>query len=70
MVNMWNFHSCIQLKINEKIDSIPKGVAHADEVLYMFPIREAFFSNTLPTKEDEQVREAVVQLFVDFARTG
>lgn len=50
--------------------AIFKGVSHADEVLYMFPIREMFFPNSFPTKEDEQIREAFVQTIVDFARTG
>lgn len=28
------------------------------------------FPTTLPTKGEEQVREAMIQMWVDFARTG
>lgn len=46
------------------------GVSHADDIIYLHPVRENFFSNSLPTKEDEEMRESFVKLWVDFARTG
>lgn len=46
------------------------GVSHADQSLYLFPVREKFFPTTLPTKGDEDVRNAMIQLWTDFARTG
>lgn len=46
------------------------GVSHADENFYLFPVRERLFPTTLPTKEDEDVRKAVIQMWIDFARTG
>lgn len=41
-----------------------------DEVIYLFPQRDFLFPTTLPTKEEEQVRKAMVQMWTDFARTG
>lgn len=46
------------------------GVSHADEMIYLFPVRESLFPYTLPTIEDEQVSEAMTRMWVDFARTG
>ena len=46
------------------------GVSHMDEKLYFFPVREDVFPNSLPTKEDEEMRKSLVQMWVDFARTG
>lgn len=72
----WNFsafilnglaNECIEFTV---IFQNIQGVSHADEVLYMFPRRETIFPHSLPTKEDEEIREAILQLFVDFARTG
>lgn len=46
------------------------GVSHGDQKLYLEPVREKKFPMTLPTREDEQIREAMVELWVNFARTG
>ncbi|XP_055308049.1 juvenile hormone esterase isoform X2 [Sitodiplosis mosellana] len=46
------------------------GVSHAEELQYLFPIADGLFISALPTKEDEQVRKAITQLWVNFARTG
>lgn len=46
------------------------GVAHMDEVLYLFPIRKLLFPTTLPTKDEDEVRKAMVNMWTDFARTG
>lgn len=46
------------------------GVSHGDEIIYLNPVRKNFFSNSLPTKEDEEMRKSFVKLWVDFARTG
>lgn len=46
------------------------GVCHADELQYLFPLGQAFFHNSLPTKEDEEVRKILTELWVNFARTG
>ncbi|XP_031628536.1 liver carboxylesterase 1-like [Contarinia nasturtii] len=46
------------------------GVSHADEQLHFFPISKKLFSNSLPTKEDDELRKSLVQMWVDFARTG
>lgn len=46
------------------------GVSHADELQYLFPMGRSFFYNSLPTKEDVEVRKALIELWVNFARTG
>lgn len=46
------------------------GVSHAEELQYLFPIADGLFISALPTKEDEQVRKAITELWVNFARTG
>lgn len=33
-------------------------------------MREKLFPTTLPTKEDEEMRKAMIQMLTDFARTG
>lgn len=40
------------------------------QVIYLFPQRDFLFPTTLPTKEEEEVRKAMVQMWTDFARTG
>ncbi|XP_031633819.1 venom carboxylesterase-6-like isoform X1 [Contarinia nasturtii] len=44
------------------------GVCHGDEGIYLFP--HSAFSNSLPTKGDEEMRRTITQLWVDFARNG
>lgn len=46
------------------------GVSHADQNLYFFPVRETSFPTTLPTKEDEEMRKALILMWIDFAKTG
>lgn len=52
--------------------SLFAGVSHSDEELYLFPDRTIFyaFMQTLPTKEEVQVRKAMVEMWTNFARTG
>lgn len=47
-----------------------EGVSHAEELQFLFPIAESLFISALPTKEDEEIRKGITQLWVDFARTG
>lgn len=47
-----------------------KGISHGDEMLYLFPLREKISPSSLPTEEDEQIRLAILRIFVDFARSG
>lgn len=47
-----------------------EGVSHAEELQYLFPIAESLFISALPTKDDEEIRKGITQLWVDFARTG
>lgn len=46
------------------------GVSHAEELQYLFPIAESLFISALPTKDDEDIRKGITQLWVDFARSG
>lgn len=46
------------------------GVCHAEELQYLFPIGRSLFYNSLPTKEDEKIRKALTELWVNFARSG
>lgn len=46
------------------------GVAHADEALYLFPVRNRMFQSSIPTESEERVRDAMVEMWVNFAKTG
>lgn len=48
------------------------GVSHSDEEFHLFPDRELFyaFMYTVPTREELEVRNGMVQMWTDFARTG
>lgn len=63
MISLWNYFHNIFLNNFT-------GVAHADQDLYLFPVREKLFPTTLPTEGDEEVRKAMIQMLTDFARTG
>lgn len=56
--------------LNIQIFEISAGVAHMDEVIYLFPVRKRMFPTALPTKEEEKVQKAMIQMWTDFARTG
>lgn len=47
-----------------------KGISHGDEMLYLFPLREKISPRSLPTEKDEQIRQTILRIFVDFARSG
>lgn len=47
-----------------------EGVSHGDEKIYLFPSREIDFPETLPTKGEDQIREAMIEMWINFARTG
>lgn len=46
------------------------GVSHADEKIYLFPVRESIFYHTLPSRHDEEMRKSMIQLWVNFAQTA
>lgn len=50
--------------------SFISGACHADELLYLFPIGKELFISAAPTKEDTQIRKAITELWVNFAKTG
>lgn len=47
-----------------------EGVSHGDEKIYLFPSRMADFPKTLPTRNGEQLQKAMIEMWVNFARTG
>lgn len=48
------------------------GTSHLDDLLYLFPMRNAFpqFYDSIPTDEDEKLRKIMTKLWVDFATFG
>lgn len=46
------------------------GTCHAEELQYLFPVGRSLFPNALPTKRDREIQKALVDLWVNFARTG
>lgn len=46
------------------------GVAHVDDLMHLFPLRERLFPHSLPTEDDEQIRQSFIRLWIDYARTG
>lgn len=48
----------------------PTGVCHADELQYLFPLGKSLFVSAAPTKQDEKIRQALLELWVNFANTG
>lgn len=46
------------------------GISHEDETIFLFPMRERRFKTSFPTRDEEQVRKAMLQMWTDFARTG
>lgn len=57
-------------EINWNFSSRFEGVSHAEELQYLFPIADILFISALPTKEDEEIRRGITELWVNFARTG
>lgn len=47
-----------------------KGVSHGDELLYLYPMREQSFQDSLPTEQDEQLRVVMVEMWTNFIITG
>ena len=48
------------------------GTSHAEELQYIFPIREdlPYFFNSVPTKQDLEVTKIMTKLWVNFAYYG
>ncbi|KAG4076411.1 hypothetical protein HA402_005854 [Bradysia odoriphaga] len=46
------------------------GACHAEELQYLFPIGKDLFISAAPTKSDTQIRKAITELWVNFAKTG
>ncbi|XP_034475720.1 venom carboxylesterase-6 [Drosophila innubila] len=46
------------------------GACHAEELQYLFPIGRELFVSAVPTSQDLKLREIMLNLWVNFARTG
>ncbi|XP_055677261.1 juvenile hormone esterase-like [Lutzomyia longipalpis] len=46
------------------------GVSHLDDLIYLFPILKENFFKIIPTEVDDFVRENMVAMWVNFAKTG
>lgn len=45
-------------------------MSHAEELQYLFPIAKSLFYTSLPSKEDDEIRETITKLWVNFATYG
>lgn len=46
------------------------GACHAEELQYLFPVALELFVSASPTKSDRDLREAMLNMWVNFAREG
>ncbi|XP_030569634.1 venom carboxylesterase-6 [Drosophila novamexicana] len=46
------------------------GACHAEELQYLFPIGQQLFVSAVPTRQDLELRDLMLRLWVNFARTG
>lgn len=46
------------------------GVSHAEELQFLFPIGKWLFISAVPTEEDLKIRDILVKMWVNFAKTG
>lgn len=46
------------------------GVAHGDEVQYLFPIHRTFFPEVVFSYEDRELVDVFVTMWYNFAKTG
>ncbi|XP_002011173.3 venom carboxylesterase-6 [Drosophila mojavensis] len=46
------------------------GACHAEELQYLFPIGRELFVSAVPTRQDLQLRDLMLRLWVNFARNG
>lgn len=46
------------------------GVAHAEELQYLFPIGKWLFLSAVPTENDLKIRDLMTQMWVNFASYG
>ena len=46
------------------------GISHGDDLLYMCPISNIFAPHMAPSEQDEQFRDVMIQIWIDFAVLG
>lgn len=46
------------------------GACHAEELQYLFPIGQELFVSAVPTRQDLELRDLMLRLWVNFARNG
>lgn len=59
---------CYWKLLKEKNTQFP-GACHAEELQYLFPIAKELFVSASPTQNDLKVREIMLSLWVNFAKT-
>lgn len=46
------------------------GVSHADDLQYLFPVREQLFPDAALTDSDQKIIDFITSTWVQFAKTG
>ncbi|XP_030378452.1 venom carboxylesterase-6 isoform X2 [Scaptodrosophila lebanonensis] len=46
------------------------GACHAEELQYLFPIGRELFVSAVPTQQDLELRQLMLNMWINFARTG
>lgn len=46
------------------------GVCHADELQFLFPMGSALYPTTIPSERDLLMREALIEMWTNFATYG
>lgn len=63
------FNVCLQQMIYN-VKKFIVGVAHADELQFVFPINKYNFPTAVPTANDLRMRNIFVRMLVNFVQTG
>lgn len=53
-----------------KLNYLYLGACHAEELQYLFPVALQLFVSASPTKSDRVLREAMLDMWVNFAKEG
>lgn len=51
-------------------DSEGRGVAHGDDLIYLFPMVKNFISSQIMNEYDQKIRKQMIKFWVSFASTG
>lgn len=62
--------SFVDLLMKNNPGDVDFGVAHVDELLYLFPIVKNVINYRVMDSDDQHIRKQMVKLWVHFATTG